>query len=243
MQTPQLTQTGTVKWYNVRRGFGFIRVQDTAQDVFFHRVNLVQTSRFPQTGDAVRFRILGATPSDRALDVTLLVLPQCEKVSATKSPHCTASPTGSVSNALTVSVAEIQQKKTCHEPVNSAIGDTGKLRLANTTSSVSNKVGTTSSTTARAKVNGKRRTSQRRSRRKRKDKRHHSQPPAQEHNPNMQHVDRDDELIFDEENCGPLCSQGQVQRRMFGPSSSGSQNLLDLTSSLTDVSRPPQSEC
>ena len=67
---------GTVKWFNVRKGFGFITREDTGSDVFIHKTGILKnnpTKLIPSLGDgeSVTFDI-GFVPgrSPEALNVT-----------------------------------------------------------------------------------------------------------------------------------------------------------------------------
>jgi CspA family cold shock protein len=46
---------GTIKWYNVRKGFGFIEVED-GDDVFIHQSQVPQGTRLFE-GDKVSFDV------------------------------------------------------------------------------------------------------------------------------------------------------------------------------------------
>jgi len=39
------TQEGTVKFFNTRKGFGFITVGDTDEEIFVHKTNLIDKVR------------------------------------------------------------------------------------------------------------------------------------------------------------------------------------------------------
>ena len=46
---------GTIKWYNPRKGYGFIQVED-GTDVFVHK-SAVPQGTFLNTGDKIEFEI------------------------------------------------------------------------------------------------------------------------------------------------------------------------------------------
>ncbi len=46
---------GTIKWYNVRKGFGFIEVEE-GEDVFIHQTQVPQGTRLNE-GDKVSFDV------------------------------------------------------------------------------------------------------------------------------------------------------------------------------------------
>jgi CspA family cold shock protein len=50
--------SGTVKWFNMQKGYGFIAPDDGGQDVFVH-ISAVQQSGLPELreGQAVEFQI------------------------------------------------------------------------------------------------------------------------------------------------------------------------------------------
>ena len=54
--------TGTVKWFNAEKGFGFITVDDGSQDVFVHFSAIdMQGYKVLEEGQAVTFEV-GAGP-------------------------------------------------------------------------------------------------------------------------------------------------------------------------------------
>ena len=50
--------TGTVKWFNDAKGFGFIKPDDGSEDVFFHRGSLAPRGQIEDMneGDTVQFQ-------------------------------------------------------------------------------------------------------------------------------------------------------------------------------------------
>ncbi|MBY0335835.1 MAG: cold-shock protein [Acetobacteraceae bacterium] len=52
-------QTGTVKWFNATKGFGFIQPEDGSKDVFLH-ITAVQRAglRDVREGDRLEFEVL-----------------------------------------------------------------------------------------------------------------------------------------------------------------------------------------
>jgi CspA family cold shock protein len=48
--------TGTVKWFNATKGFGFIQPDDGGQDVFVH-ISAVERSGMSNEGDKINFEV------------------------------------------------------------------------------------------------------------------------------------------------------------------------------------------
>jgi len=61
---------GTVKWYNARKGYGFIQGED-GKDVFVHRTS-VPTGVFLHEGDKVEFEIESSDRGPKATDIKKL---------------------------------------------------------------------------------------------------------------------------------------------------------------------------
>ena len=66
------TITGTVKWFNANKGFGFIR-QDSGPDVFVHFSN-IKSSGFKSLneGQRVQFSVVQGQKGPQAEEVTAL---------------------------------------------------------------------------------------------------------------------------------------------------------------------------
>ncbi len=64
--------TGTIKWFNASRGFGFIGRED-GEDVFVHH-SAIQTDGFRtlEEGQRVEFDVEPSPKGPRAVNVTLL---------------------------------------------------------------------------------------------------------------------------------------------------------------------------
>lgn len=59
---------GTVKFFNVSKGFGFITVKDTEEEIFVHTTNVIDKIR---EGDEVQFEIEQAEKGPSAVNVKL----------------------------------------------------------------------------------------------------------------------------------------------------------------------------
>ena len=73
---------GTVKWYNARKGYGFITPEDNSDDVFVHAVTLKSCGLNKLfTGSEVTFEVENDDKGKRAKDlkVTKEVKPDSEK--------------------------------------------------------------------------------------------------------------------------------------------------------------------
>jgi CspA family cold shock protein len=61
--------TGTVKFYNDTKGFGFIVADDNQEEIFVHQTGLIHEI---QEGDRVQFNIKAGKKGPNAVDVTRL---------------------------------------------------------------------------------------------------------------------------------------------------------------------------
>lgn len=59
-------KTGTVKFFNVTKGFGFIKIDDSDQEVFVHATGLVDQIR---EGDKVAFEVVEGRKGVNAVNV------------------------------------------------------------------------------------------------------------------------------------------------------------------------------
>lgn len=62
-------QTGTVKFFNDTKGFGFIKVDGTGEDVFVHVTDLVDEIR---ENDKVQFEVAQGKKGPNAVKVSLV---------------------------------------------------------------------------------------------------------------------------------------------------------------------------
>ena len=64
--------TGTVKWFNDQKGFGFIRPDDGGDDLFIHHSNIMMDGfRTLAEGQKVQFESGAGRKGPEATDVTL----------------------------------------------------------------------------------------------------------------------------------------------------------------------------
>lgn len=62
---------GKVKWYNIKKGFGFIEVEE-GKDVFFHKSEIPFWSIFLNKGDKVEFQEKNSIKGLIAINLKLL---------------------------------------------------------------------------------------------------------------------------------------------------------------------------
>jgi CspA family cold shock protein len=67
------TFTGTVKWYNTIKGFGFIAPDTGGPDLFMHQDNIRMPGDPPQEGDRVSYEIVRTAKGFAARNVLRLV--------------------------------------------------------------------------------------------------------------------------------------------------------------------------
>ena len=64
---------GTVKWFNARRGYGFIEREDGGKDVFVHHSEIQMSGfRSLEEGDEVEFDVKEDTRGPKAVHVTVV---------------------------------------------------------------------------------------------------------------------------------------------------------------------------
>ena len=61
-------KTGTVKFFNTEKGFGFIKDDETQEDVFVHKTGLIDMI---QENDKVEFDIKDGRKGPNAVDVKI----------------------------------------------------------------------------------------------------------------------------------------------------------------------------
>lgn len=63
-----MSHTGTVKFYNEQKGYGFIKDDSTSQDVFVH-ISALNGARALETGEKVSFDIVDGKKGKAAANV------------------------------------------------------------------------------------------------------------------------------------------------------------------------------
>lgn len=68
-------KTGTVKWFNMCRGYGFIKCDDDTEDVFFHRKAIVSENaneavKTTKNGEVVAFDMVASNRGYKATNIT-----------------------------------------------------------------------------------------------------------------------------------------------------------------------------
>jgi cold shock protein len=66
-----IRETGTVKWFNGERGYGFIRPEDGGEDLFVHHTGIAGTGfKYLVEGERVAFEAYPARRSVEARNVS-----------------------------------------------------------------------------------------------------------------------------------------------------------------------------
>src|SRR5262245_47671233 len=77
LSAPVLAETGTVKWFNAQKGYGFITLDEGGADVFVH-YSAIAGSGFKdlKEGQRVRFDVMDGPKGKEASNVQLLQEPR-----------------------------------------------------------------------------------------------------------------------------------------------------------------------
>ena len=67
---------GRIKTYQIERGFGFIRADNHAKDIFFHISDLPFNDKVPKIGEELEFKIIEENGKKRAYQIVRLELKQ-----------------------------------------------------------------------------------------------------------------------------------------------------------------------
>lgn len=62
-------KTGTVKFFNVKKGFGFVKEKETQDEIFFHFTGLSPNTKVKE-GDQVKFEITQGKKGLNAVNIT-----------------------------------------------------------------------------------------------------------------------------------------------------------------------------
>lgn len=66
-----MPETGKVKWFNTKKGFGFIRKEDSEQDIFVHYTSIEGDGyKALQEGEEVRFELVEGPKGLQAQNVS-----------------------------------------------------------------------------------------------------------------------------------------------------------------------------
>ena len=63
---------GKVKWYDLRKGYGFIEVEGEDDDIFIHRTSLPEGVTYLQEEDEVEFEVEKTERGPKAINVKKL---------------------------------------------------------------------------------------------------------------------------------------------------------------------------
>jgi CspA family cold shock protein len=64
-----MKQKGTVKWYDERKGYGFIVPDGEKKDIFCHNTNIENANRLLEPGEIVEFEVANGKKGPEAVKV------------------------------------------------------------------------------------------------------------------------------------------------------------------------------